>query len=154
MKILFILTGRLPEFDWFVNDRLNKVEESYRQPIRKFAQLSQYRYELEPFTKKDIEEFIKIYKGSGEMISSKERLSDLATKIFDNTKGHPIMAKFYFFGNGLKEDIEDRYYRYLTDVADNQPDLKKIQTVLICSLFDIANLPITEKLLESMIIQG
>ena len=48
------------------------------------------------------------------------------------------MVKFYFFGNGLKEDIEDRYYRYLIDVATNQPDLKKIQTVLICSLLDIA----------------
>jgi tetratricopeptide (TPR) repeat protein len=153
-NLLFILTGRLPEFDWFVNDRLNKVEESYRQPIRKFAQLSQYRYELEPFTKKDIEEFIKIYKGSEEMISSKEKLSDLTTKIFDNTKGHPIMVKFFFFGNGLREDIEDRYYRYLTDVATNQPDLKKIQTMLICSLLDIANLPITEKLLERMEIQG
>ena len=62
-NLLYILTDRLPEFDWFVNDRLNKVEESYRQPIRKFAQLSQYRYELEPFTKKDIEEFIKMFKG-------------------------------------------------------------------------------------------
>ena len=59
------------------------------------------------------------------MASSKEKLSDFATKIFDNTKGHPIMVKFYFFGNGLKEDIEDRYYRYLIDVATNQPDLKK-----------------------------
>ncbi|HZD82494.1 MAG TPA: hypothetical protein VE076_06420, partial [Nitrososphaeraceae archaeon] len=52
-NLLFILTARLPEFDWLVNDRLNRVEESYRQPIRKFSQLSQYRYELEPFTEKD-----------------------------------------------------------------------------------------------------
>ena len=63
--LLFILTARLPEFDWFVNDRLNKVDESYRQSIRKFAQLSQYRYEIEPLTKEDIEQFLEKYKDQG-----------------------------------------------------------------------------------------
>jgi tetratricopeptide (TPR) repeat protein len=151
-NLLFILTARLPEFDLFVNDRLNKVEESYRQPIRKFTQLSQYRYEVEPFTKKDIEEFIKIYKEPVKEITPllKEKLSDLATTIFDNTKGHPIMVKFYVLGKGLKEDVEDRYYRYLTDPTTTHPDLEKIQTILVCSLLDIANLPITDKLLERM----
>jgi hypothetical protein len=46
-NLLVILTARLPEFDWFVNDRLNTVDESYRQSIRKFIQLSQYRDEIE-----------------------------------------------------------------------------------------------------------
>jgi tetratricopeptide (TPR) repeat protein len=152
-NLLFILTARLPEFDWFVNDRLNRVEEAYRQPIRKFSQLSQSRYELEPFTEKDIEEFIMTYKEPAEIIASKEKVSDLATKIFDNTNGQPIMVKFYVFGKGLKEDVEDRYYRYLTDVTTTLPDLTKIQTALVCSLLDIGNLPITDKLLEKMEIQ-
>ena len=108
-NLLFVLTARLPEFDWLVNDRLNRVEESYRQPIRKFSQLSQCRYKVEPFTEKDIEEFIRAYRVSGEIIGSKEKVSDLAEKIFYNTNGHPIMVKFYVFGKGLKEDVEDRY---------------------------------------------
>jgi tetratricopeptide (TPR) repeat protein len=152
-NLLFILTARLPEFDWLVNDRLNRVEEPYRQPIRKFSQFSQYRYEVEPFTEKDIEEFIKSYKEPAEIMASKEKVSDLATKIFSNTNGHPIMVKFYVFGKGLEEDVEDRYYRYLTDVTTTLPDLTKIQTALVCSLLDIANLPITDKLLERMEIQ-
>ena len=152
-NLLFILTARLPEFDWFVNDRLTRVEESYRQPIRKFSQLSQYRYDLDLFTEKDIEEFIKSYKEPAEIIASKEKVSDLATKIFCNTNGHPIMVKFYVLGKGLKEDVEDRYYRYLTDVTTTLPDLTRIQTVIICSLLDIANLSITDKLLEKMEIQ-
>ena len=60
-NILFILTARIPEFDWFVNDRLNTVEEQYRQPIRKFMQNTQYRYQIEAFTKAEIEDFINKY---------------------------------------------------------------------------------------------
>jgi tetratricopeptide (TPR) repeat protein len=152
-NLSFVLTARLPEFDWLVNDRLNRVEESYRQPIRKFSQLSQYRYEVEPFTEKDIEGFIKTYKAPAEIIALKEKITDLATRIFHNTNGHPIMVKFYVIGKGLKEDVEDRYYRYLTDVATTLPDLAKIQTAIMCSLLDIANLSITDKLLERMGIQ-
>ena len=152
-NLSFVLTARLPEFDWLVNDRLNRVEESYRQPIRKFSQLSQYRYEVEPFTEKDIEGFIKIYKAPAEIIALKEKITDLATRIFHNTNGHPIMVKFYVIGKGLKEDVEDRYYRYLTDVTTTLPDLAKIQTAIMCSLLDIANLSITNKLLERMEIQ-
>jgi hypothetical protein len=37
------------------------------------------------------------------------------------------MVKFYFFGNGLKEIIKDRHYRYLTDVATMQQDLTRFQ---------------------------
>ena len=50
-NLLFILTARLPEFDWLVNDRLNRVEESYRHSIRKFVQHPDYKYELGAFTK-------------------------------------------------------------------------------------------------------
>jgi tetratricopeptide (TPR) repeat protein len=153
-NLLFVLTARSPEFDWFVNDRLNTVEELYRQSIRKFIQIPQYRYNIEAFTKADIEEFIKKYLQQQEQITksafSKEKLSDLVDKIFDNTKGHPIMVKFYVFGKGLEEDVEDRYYRYLFDPSTSQPDISKIQTILICSLLDIGNLPITDNLLEEM----
>ena len=148
--LLFISTARLPEFDWFVNDRLNKVDESYRQSIRKFAQLSQYRCEMEPLTKEDIEQFLEKYKDQG-ILKSNEGSREVAAQILHKTTGLPIMVKFNIFGKGLKEDVEDRYYRYITDGSDTeQPDLGKIQTILVCSLLDIANLPITDKLLEKM----
>ncbi len=165
-NLLFVLTARSPEFDWFVNDRLNTVEELYRQSIRKFIQIPQYRYDIEAFTKADIEDFIKKYQHlqqwqlqqerehkSEQVIKStfsKEKLSDLVDRIFDNTKGHPIMVKFYVFGKGLEEDVQDRYYRYIVDRSTSQPDTSTIQTMLVCSLLDIGNLPITDKLLEEM----
>jgi len=159
-NILFILTARIPEFDWFVNDRLNTVQEQYRQPIRKFIQNIQYRYQIDAFTKAEIEDFINKYQKEKnkqqqqqQMISltdSKEKQSDLADRIFNSSKGHPIMVKFLVFGKGLQEDVEDRYYRYLFNQSTSQPEIKKIQVMLICSILDISNLPITNKLLEQM----
>jgi tetratricopeptide (TPR) repeat protein len=146
-NLLVILTARLPEFDWFVNDRLNTVEESYRQSIRKFTQLSQCRYEIEPFTKTEIEQFIEKY--SSEKITSNQILSQVS-KIYDNTNGNPIMVKFYVFGKGLLEDVRERYDRYLFNSMTMQHDSEKIQTIIVCSLLDIANLPIPDKLLEKM----
>jgi tetratricopeptide (TPR) repeat protein len=146
-NLRFILTARLPEFDWFVNDRLNKVEEAYRHSIRKFTQLSGFRYEVDFLTKDEIEQFVRKYRG--EEISA-NKAAELATRIFAETKGHPIMVKFYVFGRGLEEDVKDRYYRYLNDQFTMQPDSTKIQTTLICSLLDISSLPITDALLESM----
>ena len=152
-NLLFILTARLPEFDWLVNDRLNKVDELYRHSIRKFVEHPNYKYELEAFTKNEILDFIKIYKEQT-IKESDDQLCDLALKIFEETEGHPIMVKFYVLGRGLEEDVKDRYYRYLIDPQTAQPDLAKINTVIICSLLDNANLPITDKLLEKMGILG
>jgi tetratricopeptide (TPR) repeat protein len=146
-NLRFVLTARLPDFDWFVNDRLNKVEEeAYRQSIRKIIQDNGIRYEVEAFTKDETEQFIRKYREA----MPADKVFELATSIFDNTKGHPIMVKFYVLGKGLGEDVKERYYRYLTDPMSMQPDPIKIQTMIICSLLDIANLPITDKLLESM----
>lgn len=56
---------------------------------------------------------------------------------------HPIMVKFAVNGKGLEEDVKERYDRYLTDPMS-------VQTMLICSLLDIANLETRDKLLEGM----
>ncbi len=148
-NLLFILTARLPEFDWLVNDRLNRVHESYRHSIRKFVQHPNYKCELEAFTRDEILDFVKMYKDQTVNQSDKQ-LRDLALKIFEETKGHPIMVKFYVLGRGLEEDVKDRYFRYLINPQTAQPDLAKINTVLVCILLDNANLPITDKLLEKI----
>jgi len=148
-NLLFIMTARLPEFDWLINDRLNMVDESYRHSIRKFVQYPNYKYELEAFTKNEILDFVKMYNDQ-KTKQSDDQLCDLALKIFENTKGNPIMVKFYVLGKGLEEDVKDRYYRYLVDPLTTQPDLEKINAILICILLDIANLPITDKLLEKI----
>jgi hypothetical protein len=150
-NLRFFLTARLPEFDWFVNDRLNKVEDGYRHSILKFTQFSGFTHQVEFLTKTEIEQFIKQYRG--EEISPDKAL-ELASRIFADTTGHPIMVKFFVFGKGLEGDVKDRYYRYLTDPITMQPDSTKIQAMLVCSLLDISNQPITDALLESMEIKS
>lgn len=54
------------------------------------------------------------------------------------------MVKFAVIGKGLEEDVKERYDRYLVK------DPLSMQTMLVCSLLDIANLQITDNLLEDM----
>ena len=54
-----------------------------------------------------------------------------AKEIFEDTGGHPIMVKFAVFGKGLREDVEDRYGRYLlVDANREKPDSNRIRTVI------------------------
>jgi tetratricopeptide (TPR) repeat protein len=148
-NLLFIITARLPEFDWFTNDRLNKIDEIYRQPIIKFIQQPELQYELGAFTKEDIEEFIKMYE-TPVVTSLNDTTKYIALKIFDETKGNPILVKFHVLGKGLKEDVRDRYYRYLDNDSSGSSSLANTKTMLVGSLLDIANLPITDQLLENL----
>ncbi len=144
-NIRFILTARLPEFDWFIKNRLSIVQENIRNSIMKLSDNNDFRYELPLFKKEEIKEFIQLYNPT-----HNENLEEMAKQIHKDTGGHPIMVKFFVFGNGLHIDVRDRYLKYLIDQQTKLPDPSMIQTMLICSLLDIANLSITDKLLESM----
>ena len=60
------------------------------------------------------------------------------------TRGHPILVKFSLLANGLYTDVVRRYSDYL------RGESRKIQTTLVCSLLDIAGLPITETFLKDI----
>jgi tetratricopeptide (TPR) repeat protein len=150
-NIRFLLTARLPEYEWFVKDRLGKIQEDeYSESIRKFRDNSTiFKYELPFFSKDEIKGFIKRY-GSDGGDGEARRTKFTEDLIYNDTKGHPIMVKFYVLGDGLRKDVERRYSHYLYDRDNDHPDTNKIQTMLVCSLLDIANLPITDKLLEAV----
>jgi hypothetical protein len=143
-NVRFLLTARLPEFDWFIKDRLSKVpQEEVRNSIRKLTDDSSFRYELPFFTNNETKKCIGWYSKN---IDNKYSAisSEQTEKIYQCTaKGHPIMVKFAVIGKGLEEDVKERYDRYLTDPMS-------MQTMLVCSLLDIANLETTDKLLEGM----
>jgi hypothetical protein len=40
-------------------------------------------------------------------------IEENAKEISEDTTGHPIMVKFTVVGKGLREDVDDRYGRYL-----------------------------------------
>ena len=50
-NIRFLLAARIPEYDWFVKDRLNQVKEG-KESIRKFSNEPEFRYnriDTEPY---------------------------------------------------------------------------------------------------------
>jgi tetratricopeptide (TPR) repeat protein len=165
-NIMFLLAARIPEYDSFVKDRLNQVREG-KESIRKFSKDPEFRYQPTPtdllyFTKDEIKGFIEKYigkeffyqfelSGQARMVTAEdeELISDLSTTIFEETRGHPIMIKFYLLGGGLTTDVERRYNDYLS--GDSRA--LRMQIMLVCSLLDIGGLPITDELLQEIKVQ-
>lgn len=116
------------------------------------------RYLVPNLTKDEIKEFILRYKDLEiKGISKKRREWEFskstpeqdAIKIFESTNGNSIMVKFSVLGEGLKEDVIKRFGRYLTtDDGTGRPNHDKIVTAIICSLFHITNMNITDSALE------
>ena len=155
-NVMFLLAARIPEYDSFVEGRLNQVGEG-KESIRKYNNDNKFRYDLPFFTKDEVKGFIKKYDGkefflhikdpSGKYDVSAENeksLSNLSERIFENTRGHPIMVRFFLLGHGLRTDIGRRYSDYLGS------DFKRLQAMLVCSLLHIGSLPITDELLQQI----
>jgi hypothetical protein len=155
-NVMFLLAARIPEYDSFVGARLNQVQEG-KESIRKYNNDNKFRYDLPFFTKDEVKGFIKKYIGeefslhvkdpSGKYnisAENEESLIDLSERILENTRGHPIMVKFFLLRHGLRTVVERRYSDYLDS------NFKRIQTMLVCSLMDIGSLPITDELLQQI----
>ena len=114
------------------------------------------------YTKEETKAFIKRYGNIEHLIrqirtplnawSEEYAYQLISEKIYnDAAKGHPLMVKFSVFGKGLRSDVERRYENYLSDAEQSEEAYEmKITTMLVCSLLDIAGLPISEELLEDM----
>lgn len=136
-NLRFIITARLPDFDRLVKDRLEKVDEAVRRSIRKMLQDPNFRYRLGQFTREETTQMIGQYSGK----TSKNESDKRSQMIYDYTKGDPIMIKFHMFGQGLDQDVREKHDRYLKPQS-------KLKAMIICSLFDLANLKITNTILE------
>jgi tetratricopeptide (TPR) repeat protein len=163
-NIRFLLTGRQPEFDRFVNDRLGEIpSEQIRKSIRKLS--ARLKFEIPNFDPKEIKEFIKQYKNEeeiknsfnvqfnvrydkyNELFNDEKKIDNISSLIFNKTeKGYPILVKFLLFGKGLYEDMKSRYDVYLA----NDNNIMKLYTMLICSILDRASIAITENLLSEL----
>jgi tetratricopeptide (TPR) repeat protein len=154
-NVRFILTARIPEYELLVDSqsqRLVQVQEEYRESIQRFRNDSNFKYEIPFFTKDEIKGFIRRYREEARSSAAREEklFDEESEKIYNDTKGHPIMVKFSVFRDGLRNDVEKRYANYLIDPANKLPDASKIQTILVCSLLDISSLQITDELLSDM----
>jgi tetratricopeptide (TPR) repeat protein len=157
-NIRFILTGRQPEFDRFVDDRLDTVLEPVRQSIQNiYYQIS---YHIPNFTPKEIENFLKRYKDEDDIkrfVNNNNfdynklfidndlvTLNNVSSFIYEKTKGDPILLKFFIFGKGFGADVKYRFFNYIKSSEI------KLQSMLVCAILDRAEIAISYDLIEKM----
>ena len=109
-KIRFLLGARQPEYNTLVTSGIfsEKVKD-YKDSILSFRD-KDFKYELPYFELNEIIDFINKYKEYTNIKDAKRK----AIEIFkdEETKGHPILVKFFVLGEGLKKDVENRFGRY------------------------------------------
>jgi tetratricopeptide (TPR) repeat protein len=131
------LTARIPEFDRLTKVELFKVDEEIRKSIRKLTSDAKFKFHLPSFTIEEVNDFIKLYSPvTDEVVINKK-----SREIYSRSGGDPIMVRFFTIGQGLREDVEEKYNRYL----QSQLEMK---TMLVCSLLDISSVKITSNILE------
>jgi tetratricopeptide (TPR) repeat protein len=141
-NIYFLLAARIPEFNWFLENELSD-DARLNQVINIFF-TKNYRYEVPHFTSIDeVKGFVKKYEHYLHSSIKNESIEEIAKMVFKDTNGHPIMVKFACFNEGLRTHVNDMYLSHLVDKYLKKPDTKKIEAVIICSLFDISSLQLT-----------
>jgi GTPase SAR1 family protein len=119
-----------------------KIIMTTRKPIiksiTKYYAGSNFIYHLPDFTKEEVKELVKRYFET----DGDEKLVDRITEeIYNNTKGDPLMVKFYVLDRRLEQNVREMSDRYLRSPVERK-------TMLICSILDISSIEITDKLLE------
>jgi tetratricopeptide (TPR) repeat protein len=138
-NIKYLITVREPDF-WRFLDHLtsyNIIDEPTRECIYRFEkELDSIKIQTTYFTKDEIKEFFQVY----------EKLFDYNTinQIYNDTKGHPLLIRFFLTGNGLIEDVRKRHSDYITR------DDNKIKAMLVCTLLDLASNPISDEEVKRM----
>lgn len=149
-KIRFLLAARQPEYNTLVTSGIfsEKVKD-YKDSILSFRE-KDLKYELPYFKLNEVIDFINKYKEYTNIKDVKQKAIEILED--EETKGHPIMVKFSVLGDGLKKDVQNRFGRYLTVEEDGHVELNhaKIITAIICSLFHISTLNITDDDLEKL----
>ena len=141
--VVFILTARIPDYDWFVKYGLNIVQNrSYKDAIKSFEGNPNFKYQLNPFTVEEIKGFMSVY-GKDSLNSSEQQL-DQAKIIHGYTNGNPVLVKFAILGSGLQKDVEDRIEDYL------KGDSNFMLTAIVTAILSIGGIKITDQLLEKM----
>jgi tetratricopeptide (TPR) repeat protein len=144
-NVLFLLTARIPEFDQLLSpDRIIQLEEPYRKSLKKITSINEFRYPLPYFNQDEIKEFYKRYSSSAMHMSEEEVNNKVQEIYWDTNKGHPVLVKFLVLGKGLSQHAEDMCTDHL------MYNTNRLEAMLACGLFEIANVKITIELLDKM----
>jgi tetratricopeptide (TPR) repeat protein len=145
-KIHFLLAARQPEFNW-ISDKNLWGDANAVQTIEELFD-DNYKFSIPYFTTEEIKEFIVKYKDLLYVTRRKKTVEENANDIFKDTNGYPIMVRFSVLNEGLEIHVKEMYREYLLDKNNNYPNLNKIKTIILNSLFDISNISLKDELLE------
>ena len=146
-QIKFLLSARQPEFGWakdrglFDTDTVNRIDMFFEKEKEKYITT------ISNFELPEVQGFIEKYKGHLHDGIKHKSIQDNTNEIFKDTKGHPIMVRFSALNNGLKSHVRQMYKDYLLE--NNSLGIERIKSVILCSLYDISSIPLTETTLFS-----
>jgi hypothetical protein len=98
--------------------------------------------------REEVKEFIEKYDKYIHPLMKSKSIDQNTEEIFADTQGHPIMVRFAVFNEGLIGHVEKMYLEYLQDKDNNNyPHSKRINTIILNSLFDISH-PLDDSILN------
>jgi tetratricopeptide (TPR) repeat protein len=143
-NVLFILTGRLPDYEWLNSYGLDILQErTYKDALRNFNDNSTLKYQIDYFSVEDIKNFILKFDSLAPLLTAEEILQKAET-VYYGTKGNPVLVKFAILGKGLRKDVEDRIEDYLNK------DSNYMITALATSILSICGIKITDEILAKI----
>ncbi len=146
-NVLFLLAARIPEFYWALERNLYQDYTIIENINSLFDE--HHKYSIKNFDKQDVKEFIKKYQSFLNPLIKNNSLKQNTDEIFKYTQGHPIMVRFAALNEGLTPHVEKMYLEYLVDRKnENYPHVKRLETVILNSLFDISNVTLKDETLN------
>jgi hypothetical protein len=136
-NLKIIMTARKPEFDRLL-DGLENVEEGIRKSIKKLYAEPNFIYQLPYFTKQEVKELVKRYSGT---VGDEKLVGAITEEIYSYTKGDLVKVKFSILDRRLEQYVAEMSGRYVRSPLERK-------TMLICSILEISDTEITDKLLE------
>ena len=149
-SIRFILCARQPEYEWLI-ERYGGRTQAYIQAIDSLFngdENKKYRYKIPNFSEEDVAGFIEKYKRYLDDFWKNKSTEEITKAVFELSEGNPLLTRFFVIQGGLEPHVKKVYREHLT--IDGLPNVKKLETVIISALYDIASIPLNEQVLVKM----
>ena len=144
-----MLTARIPEFDAFTNIVTPKIDPDYKKIPPPYLESAlalvsneQYLFELSPFDKKEVANFILKYDDGSKSMSERE-FEQYSSQIYEQSRGFPMIAIFLVLQLGLEKHINSIIKDYLNNV-------NSLTAMIICSVLSLSNIRISDTLLDEL----
>ena len=142
MGIIFLLTIREPDYHrlFKFDDDFKKLDPLTKESILLFEKDKEvegrkFVEKVSTLTKDEVSSFFTYYD---------KRPPDDLNNFYENTKGHPLLVRFYITGTGLENHIINRHNEFVGINSD------RLQAMLTVSLLEIGSAPISDEIIKQL----